>query len=128
RARADRPHLPGALPALARAPRPELRPRATPGRPARHALERERARARRARRQACGARGVPQPARRDERLPAPLPLPQRAVRHRRSVGARADRGGALRRTAMTHHLAALLALAVVAPSPARALCTANTTG
>jgi len=29
---------------------------------------------------------------------------------------------------MTHHLAALLALAVVAPSPARALCTANTTG
>jgi len=29
---------------------------------------------------------------------------------------------------MTRHLAALLALAVVAPSPARALCTANTTG
>jgi len=29
---------------------------------------------------------------------------------------------------MTRHLAALLALAVVAPSPARALCTVNTTG
>jgi len=29
---------------------------------------------------------------------------------------------------MTRHVVALLALAVVAPSPARALCTANTTG
>jgi len=38
--------------------------------------------------------------------------------------------GPLRRfnVAMTRHLAALLALAVVAPSAARALCTVNTTG
>ncbi len=99
RACADRSHVPGPLPALARPPRPELRPRAAARRPAGHALERERARTRRARRQAGGARGVPQPARRDERLPAPLPLPERAVRHRRPVGARAHRGGALRRTA-----------------------------